>query len=134
MKVCSQCNKSLPLNEFYSRGKKREDLQSYCKHCLNLTQMIRWNQRKIDGIEYLGGLCMRCGESDLHPALYDFHHRNPENKDVGWNKLRLRAWNRIKQELDKCDLLCCKCHRLEHLNPELWPKYPRQDSNLQPVD
>jgi hypothetical protein len=26
------------------------------------------------------------------------------------------SWDRVKNELDKCDLLCALCHRLEHSN------------------
>jgi hypothetical protein len=60
-----------------------------------------------------------CAQFAVHPALFDFDHREPAEKAFNWNKLRLRRWETIKAELDKCDLLCAYCHRLRHLNPQL---------------
>lgn len=57
--------------------------------------------------------CVRCGEK--RPELLDFHHRDPATKAfqiadaVGVSEARLQA------ELEKCDVLCISCHRLEHL-------------------
>ena len=31
----------------------------------------------------------------------DFHHINPEEKELEWGKLRARSWESIKKELDK---------------------------------
>lgn len=100
----------------------------YCKSCLYLFQMIRWNRRKIRAVEYLGGRCMRCGFQG-HPITFDFDHRVPADKQFDWNKLRLRAWDAVKAELDKCDLLCSNCHRLRHMNPALWPDLPVTEQN-----
>jgi len=71
--------------------------------------------RKKKAIEYLGGKCSRCGYSD-HYAAMQFHH--VEKKDFVWNKLRLLNWERTKEELNKCVLLCANCHAIVHsLNP-----------------
>jgi len=86
---------------------------------LYLNQKRRWNKVKRKAISYLGGKCLDCKKSDLHPALYDFHHPN-DNKECDWTKLRLRSWDKITKELDKCELLCAYCHRLKHVHPELW--------------
>jgi hypothetical protein len=98
----------------------RHRVYGYCKPCLYLAQMIRWNRRKARAVEYLGGRCKACRFAG-HPVLVDFDHRDPTAKQFGWNKLRLRSWKAIRAELDKCDLLCALCHRLRHLNPSLWP-------------
>ncbi len=81
--------------------------------CLYKYQMIRWKKRKIQAIEYLGGRCAHCGLKD-DPVVYDFHHKDPSTKDVEWHKLRLRKWESVLKELDKCVLLCSNCHRKEH--------------------
>jgi hypothetical protein len=98
----------------------RSRVYGYCKACLYQAQMIRWNRRKAKAVQYLGGRCVRCGLTG-HPVLFDFDHRDPMGKLFGWNKLRLRSWDAVRRELDKCDLLCALCHRLRHLNPALWP-------------
>jgi hypothetical protein len=98
----------------------RTRVYGYCKKCLYLLQMIRWNRQKPRAVQYLGGRCKTCSFTG-HPVLFDFDHRDPTAKAFNWNKLRLRRWEAIKAELDKCDLLCAYCHRLRHLNPLLWP-------------
>ena len=83
------------------------------KQDLYRNQVARWIQRKKDAIQYLGGACIKCGYNKCYAAL-EFHHRNPSNKDVSWTKLRLRSWDKVLKELDKCDLLCANCHREHH--------------------
>jgi predicted HNH restriction endonuclease len=80
----------------------------------------RLNRIKIKAIAYLGGKCVSCNIGDLHPASYDFHHRDPAQKDVSWNKLQKRSWDKIVSELKKCDLICSNCHRVVHIRKTLW--------------
>lgn len=76
-------------------------------------QIFRWRRIKLQAIEYKGGSCTNCGFSS-HPSALQFHHTDPVEKDVAWNKLRLRSWDKITTELDKCILLCANCHAIEH--------------------
>ena len=76
-------------------------------------QIKRWINRKIKAIEYKGGKCSSCGYSKYYGAL-EFHHINPDEKDYDWNKLRLKSWDKIINELDKCVLLCSNCHKETH--------------------
>ena len=75
-------------------------------------------RKKIKGVEYLGGKCIRCGFD--HPSALQFHHRDPSQKlfNITSKELsmpRKYPWGtRIIPELDKCDLLCSNCHFLEH--------------------
>ena len=68
---------------------------------------------KRKAIEYCGGKCMHCG-GVFSPAVYDFHHINPKEKEVAISKIMSHSWESIKNELDKCILLCANCHRIEH--------------------
>jgi len=114
MKKCSSCQQIKPESEFYSKGKSGRT-NSLCKSCFNDYCQTRWIERKKKAIEYLGGKCSRCGYND-HYAAMQFHH--VEKKDFAWNKLRLLNWERTKEELDKCVLLCANCHAIIHsLNP-----------------
>lgn len=70
-------------------------------------------KRKLEAIEYLGGKCMSCGHT-FHPAIYEFHHLDPETKDRDPSKMLSLSWERLTNELNKCQLLCANCHRLAH--------------------
>lgn len=70
-------------------------------------------RRKIKekAILYLGGACQLCGYSKYQGAL-DFHHLEPTSKTFGiGSQGHSRSWERVKQELDKCILVCSNCHR-----------------------
>jgi len=58
--------------------------------------------------------CVRCGEN--HPAALDFHHRNQRDKSFGINtKVHVGySIDKIKKELEKCEVLCANCHRKLH--------------------
>ena len=109
MKTCGRCGEAKPRDAFYR--KTATQYQSYCKSCFNAYCVERWRQRKIAAIEHLGGVCQDCGYHE-HPAAMQFHHLR--EKDVSWTKLRLRSWERIVEELDKCVLLCANCHAIRH--------------------
>lgn len=69
--------------------------------------------KKLKAIEYKGGKCKTCGYNKYYGAL-EFHHRNPSGKEFSWKTVRNKSWDIIFKELDKCDLLCCRCHREAH--------------------
>ena len=70
-------------------------------------------QRKLEAIKYLGGVCSRCSCA-YHPAVYEFHHKDPLTKDRDPSKMLNLSEARLYAELDKCVLLCANCHRLTH--------------------
>jgi 5-methylcytosine-specific restriction endonuclease McrA len=65
------------------------------------------SSRRLEYISKRGGCCRVCGSVE---AL-EFHHRDPTMKVSH----RIFSWkrSRIDVELEKCDLLCSKCHRQE---------------------
>ena len=66
-----------------------------------------------------GGKCERCGY-DKNISAFDFHHRDPKNKDsqLDMRHLSNSNMNWIIEEFEKCDVLCSNCHREIH-NPDL---------------
>ena len=57
--------------------------------------------------------CNECGYDD-HPASLDWHHTNPEDKESEVSTLiQCAGWDRIKAEIEKCEVLCANCHRVE---------------------
>jgi hypothetical protein len=71
--------------------------------------------------EYRGRYCSKCGlDSFENPWLMDFHHINPEEKEYTIShKIRTSNFSKIKDELDKCILLCSHCHRTLHAEENL---------------
>ncbi|MDH5667421.1 MAG: HNH endonuclease [Nitrospira sp.] len=73
-------------------------------------------------LAYKGGRCQKCGYDRCMEAL-EFHHLTSSRKDFGISsKGYTRSWEKIREELDKCLLLCANCHREVH--SELQP--PRE--------
>ncbi len=72
-------------------------------------KVVRWRQntkRKL--VEYKGGKCIKCGYDKCIAALV-FHHRDPSKKDFQISG-RTMAFEKMKKEADKCDLVCANCH------------------------
>lgn len=71
------------------------------------------DRTKIKAINYLGGECEICSY-DRCPTALEFHHINEEEKSFSISSNLNKAWNKIKDELDKCALVCANCHREIH--------------------
>jgi len=69
---------------------------------------------KIEAVKYKGGRCEDCGFIG-YAGVYDFHHLDPTQKDFEISSFkRKKLTDRLKQELDKCAILCANCHRIRH--------------------
>lgn len=81
-------------------------------------QCERALKRKLELIELKGGECEICGYNNNIAAL-DFHHINPEDKNFQLDSRHLSNTHidKLKQEVDKCILVCATCHREIH-NPK----------------
>ena len=90
--------------DYYVRNKKE----------INARKKVRTDEQKQKAVEYLGGKCQQCGLEDICVNVFDFHHRDPKEKSYDISTKRYRNFESIKQELDKCDLLCANCHRRKH--------------------
>lgn len=99
---CQVCDKDMGDN-------LRND--SKCKTCVTRIRRLRL---KIKSIDYLGGECIRCGYNE-HLAALTFHHLEPNEKEftIAYNRHSV-SWDKLKEELDKCVILCSNCHNIEH--------------------
>lgn len=68
---------------------------------------------KAKGVMYLGGKCSECGYSKSVWSLH-FHHKNPAEKSFTISRYQNLCWERVRQELEKCRLLCANCHGEKH--------------------
>jgi hypothetical protein len=82
------------------------------KHAAFLVAEYR-RRIKIRAIEYKDGKCVKCGYNKCTASM-EFHHRNPTEKDFQIGSGRSIGWDKIKEELDKCDLVCSNCHHEIH--------------------
>lgn len=62
---------------------------------------------------YKGGKCLVC-EYQGPSLVYDFHHLDSNEKDHSVSSMWTKSWDRLREELDKCVMLCPICHRLHH--------------------
>ncbi|MFP8953426.1 homing endonuclease associated repeat-containing protein [Natrialbaceae archaeon A-arb3/5] len=61
--------------------------------------------------------CDRCEEVD--PACLDFHHVEEKEATVSELTANNRSKQRIREEIERCCILCANCHREEHYDPSL---------------
>jgi|ERR1035437_1774692 hypothetical protein len=85
--------------------------------CGTCNTNLRRYRVKLLAVEYLGNKCNRCNWSgDL--SGFDIHHKNPKEKEFNPSAVYLAnmSWDKVKKEIDKCELLCALCYRKEHSN------------------
>lgn len=128
LKTCSKCKEAKPLNLFYKWNKTKDGLMSRCKACHYSIQRafrvgnkehvqsqtkLRRDSVKLKAVLYKGDRCEDCLQQ--YPlCVYDFHHLDPSTKENDIGSLIQSSWEVVKQELDKCVLLCANCHRCRH--------------------
>ena len=136
MKQCAKCKLHKSFNEFNKNKSKKDGLQRICKICSRsedrksylksreTNPQLRLNKNKevlkrrkewINDFKKEG--CLKCGEKRYH--VLDFHHLNPSKKDFPISGASY-SYKKLKQEIEKCAVLCSNCHRdfhyLEHSN------------------
>lgn len=82
----------------------------------NIKHVALWRKRtRQKAIQHLGGKCIICGYKK-YPEVLEFHHKDPTKKSFGLSMRGLtRSWEKTKEEIEKCDLLCANCHRERHV-------------------
>lgn len=105
-KYCRRCGEN-------DTTKLRSGCRYICKRCDTQRTLDRFRLYKTKAVEYKGGKCVVCGYDRCLAAL-DFHHLDPKDKDPDWNLMKNRAFEGIKRELDKCVLVCNRCHVEAH--------------------
>lgn len=80
-------------------------------------QQARGLRRKLQAVKDRGGACTQCGYSKNLSCL-SFHHRSDKSFGLDIRKFSNCSQRRLDAELEKCDLLCVRCHT-EHHNPNL---------------
>lgn len=118
MKICKYCGIEKDDSEFeianVIKGKAYRRLK--CNKCYaDMKQERRIKIRAWLKDYKAGKQCQRCGFDDSRALC--FHHRDQKDKDgeiSTWASNGTASIERIKKEIDKCDLICANCHHIEH--------------------
>jgi hypothetical protein len=112
MILCSWKHCNVELVNVSGKKKKTKFCSLKCKSKAGVDK--RRKKIKLMAVEYKGGKCIHCSYNKCLAAL-EFHHRDKDKKDFGISMNgNTKSWQRIKDELDKCDLVCSNCHREIH--------------------
>jgi len=113
---CSiECTKQRKNNDINKHNIERKKIQK------NVAIKRRLIKQKL--VEYLGGYCQFCGYNKNISSL-EFHHKNPNIKEIEISNIIRKDMknfkiDNIKEELDKCILLCANCHQELHSDLEI---------------
>lgn len=91
----------------------RENKDKKRKKCGTCRVRTARKNTKLKAIEHMGGKCMKCGYNKSIRAL-QFHHLDPLQKDFQISGPGNIRWERVKEELKKCILVCSNCHAEIH--------------------
>lgn len=126
MKHCSKCKTNKSTTEFYKRG---NGLQPWCKLCKKAhdqeTYKNKPHRRKalkestqkyrsiVEAyiIQYLESHPCPCGETNLLKLQFD--HLHDKEFEIGLAVMQGYSLERIKPEIEKCQILCANCHSVK---------------------
>ena len=131
MKPCSRCKSIKPLEDFYADKKRKDGRQSYCKECAK-DHFKKWSDKKPETrlrhaewkrsrrdesrkkyLAYMDGkLCVDCGISDWRVLEFD-HVTDDKVAGVLAMVNRGSTWEKILEEISKCEIRCKNCHSLK---------------------
>jgi hypothetical protein len=138
MKRCPKCMLILTLENFASR-RGVSGGASYCKVCQNAystahyraheqrhnrrryaNQKIYRNRNNKFLREYLVGHgCVDCGEADIRVLEFD-HVRGKKLSSVAELCGKGVSWQRVVDEIAKCEVRCANCHRRKTVGERGW--------------
>jgi len=124
-KKCSKCGITKDISEYYLTGRYtlagKNIPRAKCKSCVGDVK----NERRANIRAWLkqfkrNSACSKCGYSkETHPDFtakaLEFHHPQ-DNKEfaIGEAPGKGMAIEKIKKEIDKCVILCARCHMEIH--------------------
>lgn len=117
-KDCIKCGENKLIEYFRLNKTKR---QAICKNCICLTQSKRVRNIRAWFKQYKRNCsCSKCGYSkETHESFscraLEFHHHNDDKSfNIGNAVASGFAIKKIKEEIDKCTVLCSRCHMEIH--------------------
>jgi hypothetical protein len=87
--------------------KDKDEYNAY----MRIYMKARYHKRRAEAITQLGGVCVRCGSDDQ----LEFDHRDRATKIADIAKIWTYAIKTLREEIEKCQLLCQSCHQSKTL-------------------
>lgn len=111
-KITNEISKCQVLCANCHRNKSHEEEQMKRKEVVSETVSRRRQRQAYVNDNFKKTPCMDCGVTFNH-WQYDFDHRDPSTKFKSIFEMTRNgsALDKIKSEIDKCDLVCANCHR-----------------------
>lgn len=78
---------------------------------------LTYTEKKAFLVAYKGGKCTDCGNSYPQVCM-QFDHRDVNTKRYSISEKMRLPFEELKEELDKCDLVCANCHAIRTSNNE----------------
>lgn len=140
MKICLRCKIEKQIREFNFKFKSKGIRQAQCKTCTRfyvrehyiknreyyLKKAHRNNSKLRKKVrEYLWQYlstysCVDCGEKDI--LVLEFDHRNNKTIEIGKMVTGRYSLEKVKREVEKCDVRCANCHRRRTAIQQGWHK------------
>ncbi|MFA6588570.1 MAG: HNH endonuclease signature motif containing protein [Patescibacteria group bacterium] len=91
-----------------------KEKRNYIDRRKYLIEAVKKRRIKVRNLarELKGSKCEICGYAKCQEAL-EFHHIHEKKFGIS-EKGYTRSWQKVKNELDKCQLVCANCHREIH--------------------
>ncbi len=146
-KQCTKCGQWKDEEEFNWRWKALGKRHAECRECHKITKGSYYERNKVKRIagvmlsktarrgaarmyiyEYLETHpCVECGETD--PVVLEFHHvRGKKREAISMLATYGASIEVIREEIEKCDVLCSNCHRRKTAKEQGWV-WGRRESN-----
>ena len=132
MKYCRKCETLKEFTEFNIHKSRYDGYQSQCRSCCsgNLgshysrnkvyykkrnDRKRKLNKQKLYG-HLLGKVCVECGISDIRVLEFDHLPGNTKVSEISSMMSNGNCWETIKKEIEKCEIVCCNCHRIRSIS------------------
>ena len=118
IRICKKCKVSKPISQFNKDGKY---FRTECKKCILVIKKQRRRNNRIWLKKYKENLsCSVCSYSkktnkSFSSRALEFHHtKNNKSFSVSNGIAQGKGIKTIKKEIDKCIVVCSRCHAEIH--------------------
>jgi len=142
-KTCGSCGQELPISNFHKQKSNKTGYQHYCKTCVIDKVKTRYAVKKdhvmkrniannelikdrnfafVKRYLQIYGKCIDCGHKDTRVLEFD-HVRGTKYKGVKHMCGLTSSIKAIKDEIRKCEIRCCNCHRIKTASDLSWKRF-----------